>query len=154
MDEPFFDRLALAYAKTVRILDPIRFTLYSSRGLTMAQAKVLFMLAQRPGATAGELAEELKVAPPTVTGMTDRLLKQGLIERREDPRDRRVVRLALSEEGTKLTSEVTERSKARLREVFSRMTDERLEQLAELLEELTAVEPSSLWTKEAAPSQA
>lgn len=154
MNDALFERLLAAYGKAMRILDPIRISFYTERGLTMPQARVLFMLGERPGASAGELAEGLGVAPPTVTGMTDRLLKQGLIVRREDPRDRRVVRLALSDEGTRLITEVSQMSKARLRDVFGRMPDKRLEVLTDLLEELTAVETGDFWSKEAEPSRA
>jgi DNA-binding MarR family transcriptional regulator len=153
MDDAFFERLISAYGKSVGILDPIRIRFYSERGLTMPQMRVLFMLAERPGASAGDLAEELEVAPPTISGMTDRLSKQGLIARAVDPDDRRVVRLQLTEEGTRLTTEVADTSKATLREVFERMPEDRLELLTELLEELTEHGPLTFWSKGAVPSR-
>lgn len=154
MNDALFQRLISAYGAAIGILDPIRIKFYTERGLTMPQMRVLFMLAERPGASAGELADELQVAPPTVTGMTDRLQKQGLIVRGVDPSDRRLVRLSLSDEGLRLTTEVAEMSKATLRQVFDRMPEDRLGLLTELLEELTQHGPLTFWTKEVAPSKA
>lgn len=154
MNDALFQRLIAAYGAAIGILDPIRIKFYTERGLTMPQMRVLFMLAERPGASAGELADELQVAPPTVTGMTDRLHRQGLIVRGVDPSDRRLVRLSLSDEGLRLTTEVAEMSKATLRQVFERMPDERLGLLTELLEELTQHGPLTFWSKEVAPSKA
>lgn len=136
MDDALFERLLAAYRQTVNILDPIRFAFYNERGLTMAQARVLFILAERGDRPAGDLAQELQVSPSTVTGMTDRLIKQGLIVRKEDSRDRRVVLLALSEDGVRLTSEVAETAKSHLRKVFANISGGRLTEIAAALEDL------------------
>jgi DNA-binding MarR family transcriptional regulator len=138
MRQSLQERALNAYAHAVRIIDPIRFQLWSDRGLTMPQVRVLFELVESGDRPAGELAEALSVAPPTVTGLTDRLVKQGLVERREDPRDRRVVRLALTEEGRALTMEIAEKSKAYLLDVFEHVQAGQLETICVALEELAA----------------
>ncbi|MFG2040281.1 MarR family transcriptional regulator [Dactylosporangium sp. NPDC048998] len=46
-----------------------------------------------------ELAARLQVATPTVVKAATRMVKDGLIERRPDLRDRRMVRLRLTEKG-------------------------------------------------------
>jgi len=71
-----------------------------------------------------------------VTGITDRLVRQGLIERREDTADRRVVRLTLTADGRRLTTEVGEVSRTYLREVFALLSDEQLEVLVRSFENL------------------
>ena len=136
MDPALFERLINAYAAAVFILDPVRFQLWSENGLTLPQVRVLFTLAEYGEQQAGELAEHLGVAPPTITGITDRLVRQSLIERKEDPRDRRVVLLGLTEEGRRLTSEIAETSRAYLRRVFEQMPEDHLIGLARSLEEL------------------
>jgi DNA-binding MarR family transcriptional regulator len=153
VNDALYQRLVHAYGQATRILDPIRFSLYDERGLTMPQLRVLFMLAENAERPAGDLAQELGVSPSTVTGITDRLARQGLIVRKEDPRDRRVVLLALSDEGILLTGEVAESAKAQLRRVFEAMADERLETLAACLEELGAAD-ASLRAQEAVSSPA
>ena len=138
MDAELYERAIAAYAAAIRILDPIRFELWSENGLTMPQARVLFTIVEQGEQSAGELAERLGVGPSTITGITDRLVRQKLIERKEDPRDRRVVRLALTEEGTRITLEIAESSRALLRRVFEAMPEGRLQDLAACMEELAA----------------
>jgi DNA-binding MarR family transcriptional regulator len=135
VDPEAFERALAAYANAIRILDPIRFQVWADNGLTMPQARVLFTLVSGDQ-SAGELAEQLGVTPSTITGITDRLVRQDLIERQEDSRDRRVVRLALTEEGRRLTVEIVESSRSYLRQVFEAMPEERLEQMTAALEEL------------------
>jgi DNA-binding MarR family transcriptional regulator len=66
--------------------------------LTLPQLRVLAALHQgeRP---MGEVAAELGVRPPTLTGLVDALQHQGLVTRRRDPVAWRVVRLGLSPAG-------------------------------------------------------
>ena len=125
-----------AHARAIGILDSIRFQVWAERGITMPQVRVLFMLAESGDQSAGDIADTLGVAASTVTGITDRLVRQGLIERREDTADRRVVRLTLTADGRRLTTEVGEVSRTYLREVFALLSDEQLEVLVRSFENL------------------
>ncbi|HTD80126.1 MAG TPA: MarR family transcriptional regulator, partial [Chloroflexota bacterium] len=49
-----------------------------------------------------ELAERLRSDPSNVTGLIDRLEARGLVERRPDPKDRRIKGLALTSAGAKM----------------------------------------------------
>jgi MarR family transcriptional regulator for hemolysin len=64
-------------------------------GITKAQWGVLAKLERTEGLKQSELAEMLEVQPITLTRLIDRLCENDLIERREDPKDRRVNRLYL-----------------------------------------------------------
>jgi DNA-binding MarR family transcriptional regulator len=135
VDPDLFERAISAYAAAIRVLDPIRFQVWSENGLTMPQARVLFTIVEHGDQSAGELAERLGVAPSTITGITDRLVRQDLIQRKEDARDRRGVLLALTEEGVRLTSEIAESSRAYLRRVFAEIPEDRLAEFAAALED-------------------
>lgn len=87
-------------------------------GLTQAQCRVLAHLARNEGIQQVALADILEVQPITLARLLDRLEAAGLIERRDDPRDRRVFRLHLTEIakpllaqihrlGTEMTAEAT-----------------------------------------------
>jgi DNA-binding MarR family transcriptional regulator len=87
--------------------------------LTMPQLKVLVTL-ERTGAAAGqELARQTGAALPTLTGIVDRLVSAGLVQRREDPHDRRVRLVELTPKGTatlrRLISDGEERERDLLR---------------------------------------
>lgn len=61
----------------------------ASMGATRAQWKVLFRLTRTPGLRQVELAELLDVEPITLCRIIDRLEESGLVERSQDPDDRR-----------------------------------------------------------------
>ena len=66
-----------------------------SHGMTRAQWAILIWLGRQPGLSQKELAELLEVEPITVARLIDRLEGRGMVERRPDPRDRRIWRLHL-----------------------------------------------------------
>ncbi len=70
-------------------------------GLTTAQAAALPILrdAGPDGLAVGQLAHDLGVSVPTVTGMADRMVETGILKRVHSEADRRVVLLRLSPEG-------------------------------------------------------
>jgi DNA-binding MarR family transcriptional regulator len=71
-----------------------------STPLTMQQLKVLTMIAIDPdGATGHALAGLLKVSLASMSGMVDRLVDHGMVQRSEDPYDRRVRRLTVTPAG-------------------------------------------------------
>jgi MarR family transcriptional regulator, transcriptional regulator for hemolysin len=66
-----------------------------AHGMTRAQWVILFWLQRQPGLSQKELAEILEVEPITVARLIDRLEGRGMVERRPDPKDRRIWRLHL-----------------------------------------------------------
>ena len=73
--------------------------------LTMAQLKVLMLLRLHGQLGGNDLASHLQVSMPSVSGMVDRLVARGLVERREDPTDRGVRPIALSDRGEAMIAE-------------------------------------------------
>ena len=69
------------------------------------QMRALFMLRHRGDLTMHEVAGGLGVAMSTATQLADRLERLGLVGRRADAADRRVVRLALTESGSAALAE-------------------------------------------------
>lgn len=74
--------------------------------MTRAQWIMLLWLERQPGISQKELAEKLEVEPITVARLVDRLEQRGMVERRADPKDRRVWRLHLRPEAHPLISEI------------------------------------------------
>jgi MarR family transcriptional regulator for hemolysin len=74
-------------------------TALSRHGVRVGQNLVLEALAAQDGLTPGELAERLHVTTPTIVKMTSRMEATGLVERRRDSRDGRLVRLHLGAHG-------------------------------------------------------
>lgn len=68
-------------------------------GMTRAQWGVLVRLERQEGMTQAEMAESLEIAPISLVRLIDKLCRQGLVERRPHPRDRRANRLYLTDKG-------------------------------------------------------
>lgn len=71
-------------------------------GLSIVQASVLLKIEN--DMTMRELATRLGGHASNATGIADRLAARGLIERHDDPADRRVKRISLTSEGTAVQS--------------------------------------------------
>ncbi len=67
----------------------------AAHGMTRAQWVILLRLDGQPGLSQKELAEILEVEPISVARLIDRLEERGMVERRDDPHDRRIWRLHL-----------------------------------------------------------
>ena len=75
-------------------------------GTTRAQWAVLSKLQRCEGVKQSELAEALDIAPITLARLIDKLASAGLVERRDDPADRRAHRLFLTEKAAPALSEL------------------------------------------------
>jgi DNA-binding MarR family transcriptional regulator len=82
--------------------------------VTLTQYRSLVVMASRGPQSVAALADAVAVTPPTASRLCDRLVRKGLIRRRTDPRDRRAVRLALTESGRALVDAVTERRRTEI----------------------------------------
>jgi DNA-binding MarR family transcriptional regulator len=67
----------------------------SDIGVTGPQRLVLRVVGQFPGLSASELAHIVRLHPSTITGILQRLVARGLLERQRDPVDTRRARLRL-----------------------------------------------------------
>lgn len=77
-----------------------------SRGTTRAQWIVLFRLRQQEGLSQVDLAEVMELQPISLVRLLDRLVDQGLLERRPHPTDRRANQLYLTETGRRLVDDL------------------------------------------------
>ncbi|HEY2430838.1 MAG TPA: MarR family transcriptional regulator [Acidimicrobiales bacterium] len=82
-------------------------------GATIPTWAVLSHAHHAPGLSQVQLAGRIGIEGPTLARHLDRLCAEGLVERRRDTQDRRVVRIELTEEG--------ERRWAELKDVADRM---------------------------------
>lgn len=111
--------------------------------VTASQLSALSALAKRGELTLGELAGIEQIAPPSMTRIAARLEERELVERRADPTDRRVARVAITPAGSQLLEETRTRRDAYLAERLQLFTeDERaaLERAVPLLERLASDE--------------
>ena len=89
--------LAFALHDTARLLRTYSDQRARELNTTRAQWAVLSRLQRSEGVKQSELAEALDIAPITLGRLIDKLASAGLVERRDDPADRRAHRLYLTE---------------------------------------------------------
>lgn len=102
--------------------------------VTLAQHRVLVLLAARGDLIVGDIAEDLGVNPSNATRICDRLQRLGLITRARSSQDGRVVVVALSDQGATLVKEVTRRRRVEVERVLGRMTPAQTTRVVEALE--------------------
>jgi DNA-binding MarR family transcriptional regulator len=74
----------------------------AAHALSAPQVHTLLAVGADGGLTMGDLARRIAVTEKTVTGLVDRLERDGLVERRRDAGDRRVIHVALTGAGRAL----------------------------------------------------
>jgi DNA-binding MarR family transcriptional regulator len=99
--------------------------------VTMPQFKTLMVLYGMDQATMGDLAESLGTGVSTVTGIIDRLVEHGLVQRVEDPRDRRVVVGRPTEAGVALVDRLLGAAREQMSRILERLGTEEILRLAE-----------------------
>lgn len=72
------------------------------RGVTMSQCSTIMAIGKMGAMTMNALSEWMSLATSTMTRIVDNLVRDGYIERTQDPQDRRVVRVSLTAKGEQL----------------------------------------------------
>lgn len=104
--------------------------------LTPPMTGVLRLIAHEPGRSQQSLAAVLGVLPSKVVALVDDLEYRGLIERRRNPRDRRLHALHLTEAGRTTTARLRQVAETHEAEVLAPLDADEREQLGRLLSRL------------------
>jgi DNA-binding MarR family transcriptional regulator len=110
-------------------------------GLTAVQFKSLLYIVKTGDGNSKKLSDILGVTPANVTGVIDRLIGQGLVQRVENPEDRRVAILHATDKGKKLITNLEENTVEHMAKLLSSLNEEELDHLYKGLSAfLTALE--------------
>lgn len=115
---------------------------------TIAQYRTLVVLASRGPQRMVDLASALGVAPSTAGRMCDRLVRRGLIRRQRARTDRRVVLVSITAAGRVVVDGATERRRALIGSILSRVPRHTQNSIAEALRvfaEASGEVPESQW---------
>lgn len=77
----------------------------SHYGITATQSFVLMDLLDHDGSSVKDIAARIQLDSPAVTGVIDRLFKEDLVKRSEDPTDRRSLQIFLTIKGRDLAEQ-------------------------------------------------
>ena len=111
----------------------------SSAGLSPSQVSALVSIERFGPLTQGALAEQERVAPPSVTKVVTKLEAAGLVERRLDEKDRRVAWITLTAAGTTYLARIRQRKNLWLTARLATLSEEDQRRLADALDILDAL---------------
>ncbi|MGO4546121.1 MarR family winged helix-turn-helix transcriptional regulator [Paenibacillus sp. 2TAB23] len=110
---------------------------YNVHGLGMTHGRMLTILSQSGPQKASALAEQLLITSGGVTGIADRLIELGYVKRERGEKDRRVVMLEITEDGSNIVKLIeTLRSKI-MHKLFDGMSEADMEQGVQLFETMS-----------------
>jgi DNA-binding MarR family transcriptional regulator len=102
--------------------------------LTPPQFALLAFLWQQDGLTQVELSEKGQIDRSTIGGLIDRLERNGLLERRQHPQDRRAYKIYLTEQGKSMERNLSACAERSLKRFTSGLNDDEIKELRRMLE--------------------
>jgi DNA-binding MarR family transcriptional regulator len=105
-DDPLVREIAALLRELVHALSEPTFAAWTGLDFTLPQLKTLKVLSHEGSSSIGHIAERLGVGQPTASHLVERLVQAGLIERAEDPANRRRTLARLSSRGEELIGQL------------------------------------------------
>jgi len=134
-DTDSFGRLLMALGRKASLRDPIADS-FEVLECTPVQLHSLMWLGIDGPLTMGELAHRLRSTEKTITGVVDRMEREGFAKRDRDDKDRRVVHVALTRKGTQLHQKMQLQMRAKLDFLMSMLEPAERKSLIRIIEKL------------------
>ena len=131
------DLLAL-FTQASKLLREATDEAMSRHGVRVGQHIVLTALWEQDGLTPGEIARRLGAATPTIVNTATRMEEAGLVVRRPDPADARLVRLYLTSRARSVRGAVREARAELQRQATATLTAAEQEHLRSALTKIIA----------------
>ncbi|NOZ41550.1 MAG: MarR family transcriptional regulator [Alphaproteobacteria bacterium] len=115
----------------------IRALFRSEFGVTLPRFDLMAALYRQPGGlTMGELSRRLLVSNGNITGIVERLQKEGLVKRWVLPTDRRIYSVGLTLKGRTDFREMADRHKDWIGTILAELGDEDLDSMIQMMDHL------------------
>jgi DNA-binding MarR family transcriptional regulator len=119
---------------TTLIEGEVRRRLRDEFDVTLPRFDLMAQLDKAPnGMTLGELSQRMMVSNGNVTGLAERLVEQGLLDRRPSPNDRRAQIVSLTAEGRRTFRAMARTHEDWIAQIFAGLDAADVDQLMELL---------------------
>jgi len=134
LSEDFFLLMMVLHKKIIKLEDFMKNTV-----VPPSHVKVVFYLAQNGPSSVSSIARDLCISKPNMTPIIDKLLECGYVNRYEDPKDRRVIRIEITEKAHEVFKIKKDLMKSFLKEKLSVLPDEDLISLSGAISEFKRV---------------
>ena len=122
--------------RTARGMKKMLDTRLSEFNVTSSQATVLNTLSYQDGQSLSDIGKSIHLDKPAITGLADRMEKDGLVERRRTSSDRRIIQLFFTEKGKKLYRRIEKVIVDVDNELVETLTEEEIESLHSMLQRI------------------
>ena len=116
--------------------------------LTLRHISILFVLEKAESLPVSEAGSKLNISKPQMTILTDKLIEKHLIERVQDKKDRRIINISITDEGTGLLAEFKAMVKDNIKEKLSSLDNKDLNELSDALDKVKSILSKALDIKE------
>ncbi|MDP4151994.1 MAG: MarR family transcriptional regulator [Bacillota bacterium] len=121
---------------------------HSRAGHYREQMRILKLIEQNNGVIQRDLAWQMDVRASSMTEMLAKLEKRGLVERKQDDDDQRVMHIFLTDQGIKAAQESEQTGEILINSMFKGLTEPEMKQMLilteKLIESLSAREECSM----------
>ncbi|MDN5341938.1 MarR family transcriptional regulator [Oceanotoga sp. DSM 15011] len=107
--------------------------------LTRPQGMLIGYLFQKGECKISDLSEYMELSNSTVSGIVDRLEKQKIVERNRDEKDRRVVKVSITEDFKKNSNTHYKKIEGRFSEIFENVEEKDLKFILKGLKKLEKI---------------
>ena len=118
------------------IIQGVHLGFLAKRSITHTQFFVLVAIHSNGRCPMSRLAANMHVSMPTISGIVDRLVKGGYVQRIEDPKDRRQVVVELSGKGRQLIEQFQSAVMLRWSEVLEALDEKEVESFGNVISKL------------------
>lgn len=106
--------------------------------ISRSQMELLFTLKHLQPTSPKQLGKEMQLSPGAISQLLDGLVEQGLVDRQDDPSDRRAQTISISKIGVEKLREISEKRNKILQGALKELTTEELAILLKVQEKLTS----------------
>lgn len=85
------------------------------------------------------LAKGLAISLPSMTGLVDRLYKMGLVKRRPDEHDRRIIKIELTQKGKDVVGKILKQRLEFISEIFGKINEAERAQYLRILTKIKEI---------------
>ncbi len=120
-------RLIMENIKDSEKIDPFSFL----------RLEVLRFIKEKVNPTMKDIANYLCITPPSATSLINALVKKGLVRRVRDKKDRRMIRLEVTDKGEKHLKKEFERITRKIKKIYTRLSDKEIKELIKILKKFS-----------------
>ncbi|SFI72266.1 MarR family winged helix-turn-helix transcriptional regulator [Thermoflavimicrobium dichotomicum] len=128
------NHLLTLFKQMIRQLHHIAREELKELNITMPQAQVIRVLREEGPQSLVELSKKLESSTSSLSGIVDRLEKEGLVSRERDQKDRRVVWISLTPKCKELIKKIPDTQAQYIRKYVEKMSEEDVILLIEKME--------------------